>query len=81
MAALDECDNDDYKSYNIRKSENIVSGLTTASGLWVVAAIGLACGGGMYLLATASTILVLAGFEAFNYLLHKFDSHWKGNKE
>ena len=47
-----------------RKSENILSGLTTASGLWVVAAIGLACGGGMYLLAAASTLLVLAGLEA-----------------
>ena len=32
-----------------RKSENILSGLTTASGLWVVAAIGLACGGGIRL--------------------------------
>ena len=60
-----------------RKSENVVSGLTTASGLWVVAAIGLACGGGMYLVATASTVLVLAGFEAFNYFLSKFDQHRK----
>ena len=60
-----------------RKSENVVSGLTTASGLWVVAAIGLACGGGMYLVATVSTLLVLAGFEAFNYFLSKFDKHMK----
>ena len=56
-----------------RKSENVVSGLTTAAGLWVVAAIGLACGGGMYKLATASTLLVLVGLEAFNFFLHKFD--------
>jgi putative Mg2+ transporter-C (MgtC) family protein len=56
-----------------RKQENVVSGLTTAAGVWVVAAIGLACGGGMYLVATASTVLVLAGLEAFNYFLHKFD--------
>ena len=27
------------------KSENVVRGLTTAAGLWVTAAIGLACGG------------------------------------
>ena len=60
-----------------RKSENILSGLTTASGLWVVAAIGLACGGGMYTLAIVSTILVLAGFEAFNYFLSEFDKHMK----
>ena len=58
-----------------RKSENIVSGLTTAAGVWVVAAIGLACGGGMYKVAIASTFLVLIGLEAFNYFLHKFDSH------
>ena len=60
-----------------RKSENILSGLPTASGLWVVAAIGLACGGGMYLVATVSTLLVLAGFEAFNYFLSQFDKHMK----
>ena len=60
-----------------RKQENVVSGLTTASGLWVVAAIGLACGGGMYTLAIVSTILVLAGFEAFNYFLSEFDKHMK----
>ncbi len=58
-----------------RKSENMVSGLTTAAGVWVVAAIGLACGGGMYRLAIASTVLVLTGLEAFNYFLHKFDQH------
>lgn len=59
------------------KSENIVRGLTTAAGVWVTAAIGLACGGGMYILATASTLLVLLGLEAFNYFLHIFDKHRK----
>lgn len=60
-----------------RKSENMVSGLTTAAGVWVVAAIGLACGGGLYLLAITSTLMVLAGLEAFNYFLHKFDKKVK----
>lgn len=60
-----------------RKSENIVSGLTTAAGLWVTAAMGLACGGGMYVLSIASTLLVLVGLEAFNYFLHKFDKFKK----
>ena len=60
-----------------RKQENMVSGLTTAAGLWVVAAIGLACGVGMYVLATACTFLVLAGLEAFNYFLRKLDRHRK----
>jgi putative Mg2+ transporter-C (MgtC) family protein len=60
-----------------RKTENMVSGLTTAAGLWVAAAIGLACGGGMYVLAAASTVMVLVGLEAFNFLLHKIDKHRK----
>ena len=37
------------------KSENVIRGLTTAAGVWVTAAIGLACGGGMYILAAVST--------------------------
>jgi len=61
-----------------RKQDNMVSGLTTAAGVWVVAAIGLACGGGMYVLAIGSTLLVLAGLEAFNFFLQKFDKHRKG---
>lgn len=60
-----------------RKTENMVSGLTTAAGLWVTAAIGLACGGGMYILAIGSTLMVLIGLEAFNYFLYKFDKHRK----
>lgn len=36
-----------------------VRGLTTAAGLWCVAAIGLACGFGMYLIAAMTTILVM----------------------
>lgn len=37
----------------------IVRGLTTASGLWTVAAIGLATGGGMYFAAIATTVIAL----------------------
>jgi putative Mg2+ transporter-C (MgtC) family protein len=36
-----------------------VRGLTTAASLWVVAAIGLASGGGLYLAAVTTTILSL----------------------
>ena len=60
-----------------RKSENVVVGLTTAAGLWVTAAIGLACGGGLYVLSVGSTLLVLFGLEAFNFFLHKFDKKVK----
>ena len=37
--------------------QGTIRGLTTASGLWTVAAIGLATGGGMYFAAAAATIL------------------------
>jgi putative Mg2+ transporter-C (MgtC) family protein len=60
-----------------RKAENVVSGLTTAAGLWVTAAIGLACGGGMYVLSIASTLMVLVGLEAFNFILRKIDKRTK----
>ena len=33
--------------------KNSVHGLTTAAGLWVTAAIGLGCGGGMYVLRSS----------------------------
>jgi len=35
--------------------ENVIRGLTTAAGLWTVAAIGLAVGGGMYAAAVTAT--------------------------
>lgn len=41
------------------RSRDHVSGLTTAAGLWVAAAIGMAIGTGLGLLALAATILVL----------------------
>lgn len=37
-----------------------IYGLTTASTLWVAAAIGMACGSGMYWLAIVSTLLSVA---------------------
>ena len=48
--------------------KNMVRGLTTAAGLWVTAAIGLACGTGLYVVAPITTTLVLVGLES----LHTF---------
>lgn len=48
--------------------KNMVHGLTTAAGLWVTAAIGLACGTGMFIAATISTIFIILGLE----VLHAF---------
>lgn len=39
--------------------QGAIRGLTTAAGLWTVAAIGLATGGGMYFAAGATTIIAL----------------------
>src|SRR5690625_369270 len=39
--------------------KNTIRGLTTASGLWTVAAIGLATGSGMYFAAGATTVIAL----------------------
>ena len=41
----------------IIKTEEKVIGLTTAATLWIVAAIGVATGAGLYILAIASTLL------------------------
>ena len=46
--------------------KNVVRGLTTAAGLWVTAAIGLACGTGMYGAAAITTVMVLLGLEVLN---------------
>ena len=42
----------------------LVRGLTTAASLWATAGIGLAAGGGMFLLAGVATLLTLFGLEA-----------------
>lgn len=46
-----------------------VHGLTTAAGLWVTAAIGMAAGAGLYAIAAFTTVLVLLGLEVLHSLL------------
>ena len=43
----------------IRGSEGLVAGLTTAASLWCTAAVGLACGFGMYVLAVVTSVIVV----------------------
>lgn len=43
----------------IIQSRGSVVGITTAAGIWVTGAIGVACGGGSYLLAALSAAFVL----------------------
>jgi putative Mg2+ transporter-C (MgtC) family protein len=49
----------------ILRTGRSIQGLTTAAGLWLVAAIGLATGGGMYRISVAATLL---GFIALTIL-------------
>ncbi len=48
--------------------KNAVRGVTTAAGLWVAAAIGLACGGGMYSVAIAATLLTVLVLEMMHFV-------------
>lgn len=54
--------------------KNVVRGLTTAAGLWVTAAIGLACGTGMYIAATATTLMMLVGLEVLSALIPRMST-------
>lgn len=48
--------------------KNAVRGVTTAAGLWVAAAIGLACGDGMYSVAIAATVLTVLVLEMMHFV-------------
>ncbi|HVZ79648.1 MAG TPA: MgtC/SapB family protein [bacterium] len=54
--------------------EGVVSGLTTAASLWVVAGIGIAVGCGFYAGAFLTTVLVLLTL----YLMNRLDDHIEG---
>ena len=43
----------------IRTQEGVVVGLTSASSVWAVAAVGLAAGAGLYILAPVAALIVL----------------------
>ncbi|MBO6096162.1 MAG: MgtC/SapB family protein [Bacteroidales bacterium] len=47
---------------------NVIRGVTTAAGLWVAAAIGMAAGDGMYSVAIAATILTLSCLEMMHFV-------------
>lgn len=57
--------------------QGTIRGLTTASGLWTVAAIGLATGGGMYFAAGVTTILALIILWALQPLERRFSQRFK----
>ena len=46
-----------------------VEGLTTAAGIWAVAAVGIAFGHGLYVLAIGTTVILLVAFAVIGRLL------------
>ncbi|MFE8700438.1 MgtC/SapB family protein [Cytobacillus sp. FJAT-54145] len=56
----------------LRHSNNLVTGITTAATLWVVAAIGLSVGSGFYLPALITTGIVLINVFLLRSLEFKF---------
>ena len=57
----------------------VIRGLTTAAGLWTVAAVGLACGGGLYFAACLTTAIVFVVLAALKPLETKFFNKNKFN--
>lgn len=51
--------------------KNVIRGLTTAAGLWVTAAVGMACGAGQYYMAVFVTALMLLGLEVLSHFVHQ----------
>lgn len=54
-----------------------VRGLTTAAGIWMVAALGLTVGVGMYVIATVATILILFILWVLERIEHRMSSNFE----
>ena len=52
--------------------KNVVRGVTTAAGLWVAAAIGLACGAGMYAVAVAASLFTISCLETMHIITRRY---------
>ncbi len=58
---------------SILHSKGGVSGLTTAATLFVVASIGMACGGGLYLPAIFATMLIFLALHFLGWVERRFN--------
>jgi len=58
---------------SILREKGSVTGLTTAATIFVVAAIGMAIGGGLYLLAIFATVLIYVALELFGWVERRFN--------
>lgn len=55
--------------------KNSVRGLTTAAGVWVVSAIGLASGSGMFWVAASAAVMAVICLETIHFFLRKYEQH------
>lgn len=58
---------------SILRDRGSVTGLTTAATIFVVASVGMACGGGMYALAIVSTLLIVICLAVLGRMETQFD--------
>jgi len=58
---------------SILRDKGGVTGLTTAATIFVVASIGMACGGGLYMLAIFATILLFLALRALGWMERRFN--------
>lgn len=61
----------------ILRAQGRIVGLTTASTIWLVAALGMAIGGGYFALAASGTLLTLVVLLAFPRIESWMDSIWE----
>ena len=57
-----------------------VHGLTTAASIWLVASIGMACGGQFYILAIVASLIAVLALIGLGQLSKPLERHVKKNK-
>lgn len=55
--------------------KNTISGLTTAASVWSAAAVGLACGGGLFIPAAIVTVAIIAIQVVLRFFEYRFFAH------
>ncbi|WP_044492830.1 MgtC/SapB family protein [Nesterenkonia massiliensis] len=55
--------------------QNIISGLTTAASIWVTAAVGMACGAGMPVIAALTVLLYVVAVTQVTAMVRKLPQH------
>ncbi|HKD45613.1 MAG TPA: MgtC/SapB family protein [Candidatus Angelobacter sp.] len=58
---------------SILRDKGGVTGLTTAATIFVVASIGMACGGGLYLLAIFATVLLFLALQVLGWMERRWN--------